>query len=162
MPGSRLHTDHSDSVSRQPGETRARSWWVGISVVSAFILFFVFVAVLAVKWVQVHAPTSVVEIVNIPESLDGDTLQVTGDLLPKPLTYELTPKLRGTQNRVRIYLDSGFYRLSIVRDGTTLFSEPFSVIAKAGVRFDFKRLADTETPLPPGSNRPDDSAAPPL
>ena len=140
MPSLSSQSPVVDPQGGQPEENRSRNWVISLFVVIAFLLFFTFVTVLAVKWVHVRVPSSVLEVVNIPPEFDDCSLQIEGYLLAEPLEYRITPKLRGENNRIRIYLDSGVYRLSIVRDGVPLFSEPFNVLSRAGIRFDLKRL----------------------
>ena len=142
---------HIDGPLGPAADSAGRSWMVGIGVVLSFILFFAFVTLLAVRWVGVHVPTAVVEIVDIPQALDGATLRIEGFLLPKPLEYPITPKLRGTDNLIRVYLDGGRYRLLILQKGNELFSAPLDVTDRGGVRFDMKRLNLSATASEPAS-----------
>jgi hypothetical protein len=112
-------------IEPPPPERPARWWFVHVSIVTAFVLFFLFVAVLYFYWIRTPEPTSVIHIPGGNDSLAGTIVQVEGYALRQPLRVELNAE---NNYGTRIYLVPGSYRLQVVREGgDTLFAREFSI-----------------------------------
>lgn len=100
-------------------EARTGRWWrVHAGVALAFVLFFVFVAVLYWNWLRIQEPTAALRITGGSPAYDGAIVRVEGRNLHQPLELELNE-----QNRFggRIYLQPGVYRVSVIRGDELLF-----------------------------------------
>jgi hypothetical protein len=112
-------------IEPPPPERPARWWFVHVSIVTAFVLFFLFVAVLYWYWIRTPEPTSVINIPKGNAALAGAVVHVEGYPLRQPLQIELNEENNfGT----RIFLVPGDYRLQVFREGgEPLFARNFSI-----------------------------------
>jgi hypothetical protein len=112
-------------INAPPPERPSRWWFVHGSIVTAFVLFFVFVTILYWYWIRTPEPTSIIRIPGGNSALDGTAVVVEGYPLRRPLEVELNEENGfGT----RIYLVPGDYRLQVKRkDGEVLFAREFSI-----------------------------------
>lgn len=100
-------------------EPRTGRWWiVHTGVVLAFVLFFVFVAVLYWNWLRIQEPTASLRITGGSPAYDGAIVRVEGRNLDQPLELKLNQK---NHFGGRIYLQPGVYSVSIVRGEQLLF-----------------------------------------
>lgn len=106
-------TDSALSADRPP-DSRGRWWFVYGSIVAAFVLFFLFVALLYWNWLRIEEPESIISIPRGTDERAGMVVQVDGWNLSSPLQLELTAD-KGYGGR--IYLKPGVYSLQIIRDG---------------------------------------------
>lgn len=104
----------------EPAEPRTARWWfVHISVVASFALFFLFVALLYWNWLRVQEPTASLRITGGSPAYEGAIVRVEGGYLNKPLELPLSAQ---THYGGRIYLRPGVYMVSVLKDGKTLLA----------------------------------------
>ena len=111
------HPTTNPDYAVQPAPDNRRWWFVHASIVAAFLLFFVFVALLYINWLRTDEPESILTIPRGTDARAGMVVQVEGWNLDKPLQLELTPE-NGYGGR--IYLSPGVYTLKLLRDGEVL------------------------------------------
>lgn len=123
------------STSEQPPATpvdnqRGRWWFVHVSIIAAFVLFFLFVSLLYWNWLRIDEPGSVI-IVSGNQASAGTLIEVEGLNLDQPLRLELTEENKFSG---RIYLTPGLYTLSVIQEGEVRHQRQISALAGLEMR----------------------------
>ncbi len=113
MANAPTRTDLPSTPPASP-EQRGQWWFVHLSIVASFVLFFTFVALLYWNWLRVGEPTAIIHIPRGTEARAGMMIQVEGWNLSEPLQLELTEENNWGG---RIYLTPGVYKIKIFRNG---------------------------------------------
>lgn len=125
--------DTRPATSEQPTTTpaeaqRGRWWFVHMSIIAAFVLFFLFVALLYWNWLRVKEPGAVIT-VNGNESWAGMVVQVEGFNLNQPFRLELTAENKYSG---RIYVTPGVYTVTLLKDGEVRYQRQVNALPDSG------------------------------
>ncbi len=118
-------TTEVQTSSSPPAEKASRWWFVHLSIVAAFVLFFLFMAILYWYWLQTPEPTSIIRVQPGNAQLDGTRVRIEGQSLQRPIEVVLSEE---NDYGTRIYLVPGNYLLRIERpDGSVIVNEHFAM-----------------------------------